>query len=205
MTKAKGKRGRPHAITPTIEKQLLKRIAAGDTLQEACRSVGIHPDTLAAKRLAEEGFFQASARAILLGAESNLSMVETRLKKSTNRRISVDRELAHHYRWKASKLLSAYRDRLSVHDETPKPLPDELTMLEYARRLAFVIRQGAQVVDAQRPPSATPARPPAALLPAPPPVPVYREVDHRPERRREIEINPRGEVPAFHDAAEQGE
>ena len=58
---------------------------------------------------------------VVLGTEANLEECERRLKNSTNKRISVDRELAHHYRWKASRLIGTYRDKLEVTQPAPDP------------------------------------------------------------------------------------
>jgi hypothetical protein len=151
--KPKKKPGRPTTFTAKGEERLLKLVAEGKTFREACRDIGIDFKAVIGRRYADDGFHRRSARATLLGTEANLEMAETRLKKSTNKRISVDRELAHHYRWKASKLLSAYKDRMGIDmnvsvekkhawEGKPREQWTEMDEMEFQRYHAF----GAYVI-----------------------------------------------------------
>lgn len=152
----KPKRGRPTTLTPALEESLFKLVSEGKTYKEACRTLRINYATVTTRKYTDDSFYRRSARATLLGTEANIEMAETRLRNSTNKRISVDRELAHHYRWKASKLLSAYKDRVDVRLDAEvhleandprdswrhKPLgqwtQDE--RMEGGRRLAYVFK-----------------------------------------------------------------
>lgn len=142
MTSQKRKVGRPTTLTPAKVKALNRMVAQGATYREACRKLKINRDAVYERRMADDAFSAASARATLLGTEANLELAEERLKRSTNKRISVDRELAHHYRWKASKLLSAYKDQLSVRadvDVTVKA--EEKSDEELAKHFLFAMHE----------------------------------------------------------------
>lgn len=151
MNKPKRKTGRPTKLTRKVEERLLKAVSAGATFREACRAARIDFHAVINMRFASDDFHRRSARATLLGTEANLELAETRLKRSTNRRIAVDRELAHHYRWKASKLLSAYKDRVGVdlgidgQSVLPASIQEarasgEFINFEFGRRLIFQLR-----------------------------------------------------------------
>ena len=68
--------------------------------------------------------FVSVSRAREAGVEANLEEVEELLRGANNKNISVVRELAHHLRWKASKLKPRnYGDRLSAEVSGPvRPL-----------------------------------------------------------------------------------
>lgn len=140
-TPPKRKRGRPTTLTPAKEKALNRMVAQGATYREACRKLKINRDAIYERRMADDAFSAASARATLLGTEANLELAEERLKRSTNKRISVDRELAHHYRWKASKLLSAYKDQLNVRADVGVTLKSEESDEELARTFVFAMHE----------------------------------------------------------------
>ena len=147
--KPKRKPGRPSSLTPEREERLLKLVSSGKTIGEACRALRISRQAITDKRYVDDEFHKRSARATLLGTEANIEMCEERLRHSTNRRISVDRELAHHYRWKASKLLSAYKDRIGVDlgIEANVHVEDALlSEIENAKRLIFTLRVGEEAL-----------------------------------------------------------
>lgn len=133
----KRKPGRPTTFTPKKEAELQKLVSAGANFREACRKLKIDYKQIVDRRFADDGFHRRCLRATIIGTEANLEMAEARLKRSTNKRISVDREIAHHYRWKASKLLVAYKDKvdidlhgdLTVRQEPGKPW-DEMDLME---------------------------------------------------------------------------
>jgi len=143
--KQKRKLGRPTTLTPAKEVQLLKLVSQGKNFREACRALRLGYDVVWDRRAADPDFYDRSARAARLGTEANLEQAEARLKRSTNKRISVDRELAHHYRWKASKLLSAYKDRVGIDVQADGPVrATKLPRLEMARLFLFAIHEGSR-------------------------------------------------------------
>jgi hypothetical protein len=144
----KRKPGRPKVLTPEVQEKLAALVAEGATIREACKKLRIDRQAVLKERLSGSPLYGTLARATLLGTEENLELAEVRLKRSTNQRISVDRELAHHYRWKASKLLAAYRDRVDVDlkadvrvsgpwEGKPRAEWTELDVIEYRKHTKF--------------------------------------------------------------------
>lgn len=70
---------------------------------------------------------------------------------------------------------------LELNVPPPMPAPDDVTDIEAARNILFVLEEGKQAVLRRQ----REERPAPALLPPPPPTPVYREVDRRPPRPEE--------------------
>ena len=111
---ARKKPGRPTKLTAEVRTAFLKLVRDGKTKNEACRSVRVSKEAVDDLRERDDRFHRQLARATIMGAEASLEYAEERLKRSTNKKISVDRELAHHYRWKASKLIGAYKDKVDI-------------------------------------------------------------------------------------------
>ena len=173
MTK-KRKPGRPPVITPRVEERLLKGVTDGATVREVCRRLGIHYNTVAKKEYEDREFMGRLARARLAGAALCVDEAEDKLRKATPRNIAMVRELAHHLRWKASKLLPQYSDRVSVGLGAPGQPGEPRSAIETARMMLFVLH------DARREQEALHPRGPAAL-PAPAPEPEERKVEPEPE------------------------
>jgi Bacteriophage Sf6, terminase small subunit-like len=80
----------------------------------------------------DDEFRQRLARAREAGVEANLEEVEELLRRANNKNISVVRELAHHLRWKASKLKPRnYGDRLSAEVSGPEGAPFKLSPIDW--------------------------------------------------------------------------
>lgn len=169
-TKPRKKRGRPTALTPRVEARLLKLITEGANVVNACRAVKISYAVLVLRDQTDAGFTQRLARAALYGAQFALAKAENRLARATPKNICVAREVALHWRWVASKLLPVYSDRI-VHGIERMDGNAPVNLIDAARRMAFLIRAGADEVTKIERQKAT------LLLPAPRP-------------SVEIEINP---------------
>ena len=63
------------------------------------------------------------------------------------------RELAQHYRWRASKLDPAYSDKLGIGQAAGlPPIVEELSVIDIARRMAFIFAEAQQQMRNERPP-----------------------------------------------------
>jgi hypothetical protein len=206
------KRGRPEVLTAQKETRLLNLVTEGSMLIDACRKVGISYRTVAKKEREDDPFCHRLARARVAGAAICLERAEKKLDRATNKNIQIVREQALHQRWKAAKLIPAYRDRVEMAVKPASPEPErsfeQLTRLEkldLARRQCFLLaRFGKSMRDDWGLPNLAegfallaaetmkqtqgvlegrPLEQPAALLPAPAEPP---SAGHE----REIEINP---------------
>lgn len=156
------KRGRPIVITPELQDKLLTLITGGTTLREACRKLKIHHSTVARKEITEDVFATLVARARVAGAALCLDEAEDGLRKAKPADVMRARELASHLRWKASKLLPLYADRLDLQ-ATVEEKRGPVDILEVGRRLAYVLHAAdiASRVQRQLP---APADQPSAEL-----------------------------------------
>lgn len=154
MTKpARKKVGRPRKLTPELELILLREISEGKTIEDACNIVGISRQSMAVRRSEDDGFRDRLARAYLHGTVFSLDDAEHRLRHSNPKRIAIDREVAHHARWRASRLLPAFSDRLRVTPDVPpvliKPWAEmtDMECIEMARGLRFILSSGDQAAE----------------------------------------------------------
>jgi hypothetical protein len=145
---------RPPSLTPEREPDLFNLLATGLTIKDACRKAKVSYYSVALKKYTDETFRDKLARATLHGITFMLDEATHRLLHSSNKRISVDREVGHHVRWIASCRLAEYSKRLEL--TTPRPLhptdADRVSQLEGARRVAFVMARGAHLAEQQRQP-----------------------------------------------------
>jgi hypothetical protein len=181
---------RPPSLTPEREPDLFNLLATGLTIKDACRKAKVSYYSVALKKYTDETFRDKLARATLHGITFMLDEATHRLLHSSNKRISVDREVGHHVRWIAACRLAEYSKRLEI--STPPPLhvteAQKLSYMEVARRLHFVVARGAHYAEQQRQPRA-----PLLLegrAEAVEPAPVYREVDRRPKPAAPADADP---------------
>lgn len=161
MTKPASKKGRPRKLTPELETVLFREISEGKTIQDACKAVGVSFQSIAVRRAEDEYFREKLARAYLHGTVFSLDDAEHRLRHSNPKRIAIDREVAHHARWRASRLLPAFSDKLRVTPDVPPVLPGEkFDLLSVARSIGFILTSA----EVQKEEQAV-----QALLPAPAP------------------------------------
>jgi hypothetical protein len=113
--------GRPRNITPELEAVLFRGIAEGLTVRQACEAAGISYSSVARTAASDAGFRDRLARAYLHGSVFSLDDAEDRLRRATPKNIQVAREVAHHARWRASRLLPAFSDRLKVETTQEPP------------------------------------------------------------------------------------
>src|SRR5258705_486214 len=137
--------GRPATLTAETEPILFNLLATGLTIRESCAKALVAYASVALRRFSDEAFRDKLARAALHGCTFMLDEATHRLKHSSNKRISVDREWAHHVRWIAACRLAEYSKRLEI--SAPRPLhpteAEQITQIEGARHLAFAIARGA--------------------------------------------------------------
>src|SRR6267154_4861748 len=146
--------GRPRSITAEMETEFFNLVASGLTIQSACLKARISYTSVTTRKFTSEPFRLALARACISGCVFALDDAEHRLRTSSNKRIAVDREVAHHARWKAAALLPEYSKRLELVQ--PRPLhpteTEQITQIEGARHLAFAIARGAHYAEQRRQP-----------------------------------------------------
>jgi hypothetical protein len=112
--------GRPGTITPAVERELFDQVAEGTLMREASRRIGVEYRSLMRLGGEDRQRVSSASRAREAGVEANLEEVEELLRGANNKNISVVRELAHHLRWKASKLKPRnYVDRVSAEVSEP--------------------------------------------------------------------------------------
>jgi hypothetical protein len=146
--------GRPRTLTPESEPILFSLISSGLTIAASCRAAKIHYPSVTKMAFNDEPFRNRLARARIAGAVFVLDRAEHGLVTSTPRRIAIDREIALHARWVAAALLPAFSKRLEISAPRP-PHPTEaeqISQLEGARRMAFVLARGAHLAEQQRKP-----------------------------------------------------
>lgn len=140
------KRGRPRKLTPELETALFRGISQGKTIKDACKAAGISFQTVTQKRDEDQAFRDCLARAYLHGSVFSLDDAEHRLRHSSAQRIMVDREVALHARWRASRLLPQFSDKLKVTPDVPPVLgnDDNVSLIEAARAVGALLALGGQ-------------------------------------------------------------
>jgi hypothetical protein len=146
------KMGRPKAITPEIEEKILTAVINGEFVGMACAKAGVGYSTLARKEIEDGPFGRLLARARVAGADLHVEEADRMIRESkTHEDIGRARELAIHRRWRASKLVPAYSDRIGVEvtaDTAPVEKPVEQwtfeDLLDFARRQVFAMAAAKQ-------------------------------------------------------------
>jgi hypothetical protein len=110
----KKRTGRPRSITPQLEPAIFDGIAAGLSIKAACQAAGCSYDSFSRLWAADEGFRNRAARAYLHGSVFFLANAENRLEAAKSDTIMVAREIAHHARWRAGRLIPAFSEKLAV-------------------------------------------------------------------------------------------
>lgn len=106
--------GRPSSYTPELAERFCHGVAQGNLMLHVCRWPGM-PSFPTVQRWAMnvDEFRARLARAREDGVEANLERAELAILNATPETIAIARELAHHLRWKASKLKPAtYGERV---------------------------------------------------------------------------------------------
>jgi hypothetical protein len=159
-TKPKKKRGRPTVVTPEIEERVLAEVIRGAFVGQACAKVGIGYTTLVKREISDPDFGRLLARARVAGADLHVEQADAAIRKAkTHEDIAKARELAIHRRWRASKLVPAYSDRIgvdmradvSVRGESEKPWA-EMAPAEKHRYIAkanMLLRDIAKAFEVQ--------------------------------------------------------
>lgn len=186
MAKKKRGPGRPTTLTPKAQRDLLERISSGKTMFSACKALKVRYMAVIEKRQTDHEFRAVLARAMEHGAQACLDEAEDLLRRATNRNIAQVRELAHHLRWKAARLLrGTYGDRIELAGGlSVGPMPDSKTALGRARRIYTAIFMGLKQQGAALPQLPAPQAIPTPAEPAPAAAPSDAPAETPPERQR---------------------
>jgi len=185
--------GRPRReINDAVQARICREMALGKSLRKVLRTKGMPAMTQVMEALDRDPAFQkryasARARGIELHIDGILDLADSATPDNAAAvRLRVDTR-----KWLASKLVPrVYGDRLELGGTVAVDVDlDDLSRRERARRVAFVLKQGGDIVASEE----AAARP---RLPAPAPEPIYRDAQPPDEVRarhpggHEVEINP---------------
>jgi hypothetical protein len=111
---AKRKMGRPTVYSEEVASTICHAMEAGKPIWAACDEAGIAFQTYFDWQRKNQEFSERTARARAKGADAYVDEAERILAAADNKSIQVARELAHHLRWKASKLAPRFSDRAQL-------------------------------------------------------------------------------------------